>query len=73
MISSLIIDGALKIVQIMRYGKNSNRPDVARLYNPRATTPEKVLECHPRNKHLFIDTLTWEQYKEVNGILTLIH
>jgi hypothetical protein len=64
MISSIVIDGALKLVSIIRYGKHSNRPDVARIYDPRATVPEKVLNCSKYDGGLFIDDETGQQYKE---------
>lgn len=73
MISSIIIDGALKLVQIMRYGNTSNRPDVARIYNPREAVPEKVLECSKYDNTLFSDPLSGQQFKEVKGTLVPIH
>ena len=73
MISSLLIDGALKLVQVVRYGKRSNRPDVARIYSPRAAVPEKVLECSPYDHHTFVDTETGDLYKETRTGLIPIH
>lgn len=64
MISSIIIDGTLKLVQIVRYGKFSNRPDVARIYEPRSTVPEKVLNCSKYDDGTFIDEETGQRYKE---------
>lgn len=72
MISSIVIDGVLKLVQVIRYGKKSNQPDVARLYDPRATTPEKILHCSKYNENLFTDEETGKQFKTVNGILIAI-
>lgn len=71
MISSIVIGGVLKLVQIIRYGKTSSRPDVVRIYDPRATVPEKVLTVSKYNNKLFVDDETGQQFKERNGILTL--
>ena len=64
MISSIIIDGALKLVQVVRYGKYSNRPDVARIFQPRSAVPEKVLNCSKYDDGLFVDEETGQKYKE---------
>jgi len=73
MISSIVIDGALKLVSIIRYGKHSNRPDVARIYEPRSAVPEKVLNCSKYNGGLFIDEETGQQYKETKNGLVLVN
>ncbi|HYV53752.1 MAG TPA: hypothetical protein VE933_04170 [Chitinophagaceae bacterium] len=39
MFTTLFIDGALKLVQIIRY---KNKPATARIYDPRATVPEGI-------------------------------
>ena len=73
MISSLIIDGALKLIQVVRYGKQSNRPDVARVFNPRSAVPEHILECSKYDNSIFVDPNTGDQYKETEGGLVLVH
>lgn len=72
MISSIVIDGALKLVQIIRYGNKSNRPDVVRLFNPRNPIPEKVLVCNKYDPSKFIDDETGVEYKETKeGLIAL--
>lgn len=51
MFTTLFIDGALKIAQVIRY---KNKPAVARIYDPRATVPEGILQASKYDDNRFI-------------------
>ena len=51
MFTRLLIDGVLKIAQVIRYEHKQAR--VARIYDPRATTPERIMEEIEEN--VFLD------------------
>lgn len=63
MISSILIDGVLKLVQVCRYGKKSSRPDVVRLLDPKSPIPEKILVCNKYNPEIFFDEDNGNEYK----------
>ena len=59
MITSIIMDGALKLVQLIRY---SNNQRVARIFNPKdSRVPERVLDLD--NQGRAIDDETGKTYK----------
>lgn len=58
LLTSLILDGALKIVQIVRVERQRQS---ARIFDPRGTVPEKVLDEIQNN--VFIDRETNKQYQ----------
>lgn len=59
MITSIIMDGALKLVQLIRY---SNNQKVARIYNPKDNrVPERVLDLD--NQGRAIDDETGKTYR----------
>lgn len=59
MITSIIMDGALKLVQLIRY---SNNQRVARIYNPsNSRIPERVLDLD--NQGRAIDDETGKFYR----------
>lgn len=59
MITALVIDGALKLVQLVRY---SNNQKVARIYNAKdSRIPERVLDLD--NQGRAIDDETGKLYK----------
>lgn len=60
MFTTLFLDGAMKIVQIIRY---RNQPPVARIYDPRGTTPEAILQGNKYNQEEFVDELTGKKYQ----------
>lgn len=63
-LSMIIIDGALKLVQHIAYSGKENR---LRIYDPKATTPEKVLFESKTNPGIFLDEVNDKMYTEVNG------
>jgi hypothetical protein len=58
MITKLLVDGALKLVQVIRYG---NKKSVARLYDPKGTIPEAVL--FEIQENMFLDINTDKSYQ----------
>lgn len=51
MFTRLLIDGVLKIAQVIRYENQKNR--VARVFDPRASVPERILDEVQEN--VFLD------------------
>ncbi len=69
MISTLLIDGAIKLVQVMRYSK---KPATARVYVPGAKIPEKVLQASKYDDNRFIDDDTCKEYRLTrNGMVAI--
>lgn len=62
MFTTLLIDGALKIVQLVRY---KNKRATARIYDPKATVPEAILEESRYGSNVFIDKITNKKYKNL--------
>jgi len=59
MITSILVDGALKLVQLIRY---SNNQKVARFYNPKdSRIPERVLDLDSQGRA--IDDETGKLYR----------
>lgn len=61
MFTKLVIDGVLKLVQVIRY--NSNRQSVARIYDPRGTMPEAILNEVQGRKNVYHDDVNDKDYK----------
>ena len=60
MITSIIMDGALKLVQLIRY---SNNQRVARIYNPaNSRIPEKVLDLDSQGRALDEETGKYHKF-----------
>ncbi len=68
-ISSLIIDGALKLIQKIEYKGKEN---VIRIYDPRATVPERILYESKQLPGTFIDEVTDQVFIEKAGKLKLL-
>lgn len=60
MISTILIDGAVKLVKIIRY---RNKPAVARIFTPGQNIPEKVLEANRYDGDKFLDDDTCKEYR----------
>lgn len=60
MITKLLLDGALKLVQVIRHESGLK---TARIYNPRENVPEKILYESRYDQELFIDELTGAKYR----------
>ena len=58
MFTSLILDGVLKIVQVVRVARKRQS---ARIFDPRGTVPEKVLDEIREN--VFIDRDNNQEYR----------
>ena len=59
MITKLLLDRVLKLVQVRKDEHSKNR--VARIYDPRATTPEAIYNEVEEN--IFCDELTGNKFK----------
>lgn len=68
MFTSLVIDGVLKIVQVIRY---KNKPAVARVYDPRAVVPETILQASKYDDDRFIDDDCREYRLTDTGLVTI--
>jgi len=60
MISTILIDGVIKLIQVVRYSK---KPATARVYVPGAKVPEKVLQASKYDDNRFIDDETCKEYR----------
>ncbi len=70
MFTKLVIDGVLKLVQVIRY--NSNRQSVARIYDPRGTMPEAILNEVKDRKNIFRDDVNNKDYRLTpNGLVAI--
>jgi hypothetical protein len=61
MFTKLIIDGVLKIVQVVRY--SNNHQSVARIYDPRGTMPEAILNELQERKGVYRDDVNNKDYR----------
>ncbi len=69
MFTVLLLDGALKIVQIIRY---RNKRATARIWDPRATTPEAVFTESRHGSNIFVDSITNKKYRNYpSGMVAL--
>lgn len=64
MLSTILIDGAVKIVKIIRY---RNKPAVARVFTPGQAVPDKVLEANRYDHDKFLDDDTCKEYRLTNS------
>lgn len=60
MFTRLIIDGVLKIAQIVRYSKNES---VARVFDPRGTVPQAILKELKDKAGVYRDEVNGKDYK----------
>ena len=61
MFSTILIDGVVKLVQVIRY---SNKPAVARVYDADNTKiPVKVLQGSQHDQDRFIDDVDCREYR----------
>lgn len=60
MFTKLVIDGVLKIVQVIRYSKHQS---VARIYDPRGVMPESILNELQERKGVYHDDINDKDYK----------
>jgi hypothetical protein len=61
MISALLLNGVLKLIQV-RKDTNKNKR-VCRIYDPRATIPENILDEVIPDSDLFKDKVTGKRFK----------
>lgn len=63
-LSTVIIDGAIKLVQKVVYAGKENR---VRLYDPKSRVPEKILFESKTKPGVYLDEVNDKMYHEVNG------
>lgn len=70
MVSTILIDGVVKLVKVVRY---RNKPAVARVFDPSNTVvPEKVLEANRYDGDKFLDDDTCREYRLTqNGMIAI--
>lgn len=69
MVSTILIDGAIKLVKIIRY---RNKPAVARIFTPGQAVPDKVMEASKYNDNRFLDDDNCKEYRLTrNGMVAI--